>query len=94
MAGKSDIVNGVVDKVGEGLTRKQVTDVVDALFEQVSDVLVSGDKVQVAGFGSFLISERPERQGRNPQTGEAITIAASKGVRFKAGKKLKDAVNA
>ena len=92
MAGKNDIIDHIADNV-EGLTKKQAGEVLEAAFGFISDTLAGGDRVQVAGFGTFNISERAERQGRNPQTGEAMTIPASKGVRFKAGKQLKDAVN-
>ena len=60
----------------------------------VADTLVDGDKVSITGFGTFEVTERAERQGRNPATGEAITIAASKSPKFKAGKALKEAVKA
>ena len=57
------------------------------------DALVAGDKVQLVGFGTFAVKERAARSGRNPATGETITIAASKSIGFAAGKALKDAVN-
>ena len=59
----------------------------------VTEELKKGEKVQLVGFGTFEVSERPAREGRNPQTGETMTIAASKAPKFKAGKALKDAVN-
>ena len=93
MAGKNDIVDHVVNNV-EGLTKKQASEAVDAVFEAVTSSLVDGDKVAVTGFGTFNISHREERQGRNPQTGASITIKASNNVRFKAGKQLKESVNA
>ena len=60
----------------------------------IADTLVDGDKVAITGFGTFEVVERAERLGRNPATGEAMTIAASKSPKFKAGKALKDAVKA
>lgn len=93
MARKSDIVEGLTSQV-EGLSKRQAGEVFDIIFDKVTDLLAQGDRVQIANFGTFSVSDRPERQGRNPQTGEAITIAASKAVRFKPGKALKDAVNA
>ena len=92
MAGKNDIVEHAASTV-DGLTKKQTAEVLDAAFAFITDTLAGGERVQIAGFGTFNISERAERQGRNPQTGEAMTIPASKGVRFKAGKNLKDSVN-
>lgn len=92
MAGKADIVDRLADKF-EGISKKLGTDVVEAIFEHIEESLANGEKVQVPGFGTFVVSARKERQGRNPRTGEALTIAASNNVRFKPGKKLKDAVN-
>ena len=92
MAGKSDIVDHVVGSV-EGLTKKQAGETLDAIFSYIGEQLAGGDRVQVAGFGTFTVSERGERQGRNPQTGEPMTIAASKNARFKAAKALKDSLN-
>ena len=65
-----------------------------AFIDTVTDELKNGGKVQLVGFGTFEVAERAERQGRNPKTGEAITIPASKSPKFKAGKALKDIVNA
>lgn len=92
MAGKSDIVDHVVGSV-EGLTKKQAGEALEAVFGYISEQLAGDERVQIAGFGTFSVSERAERQGRNPQTGEAMTIKASKNARFKAGKALKDALN-
>jgi len=93
MASKADLVNSILDSV-EGITRRQATAAFDAVFGAISDALKSGDSAKVPGFGSFTVSERGARKGRNPATGETIKIAASKGVRFKAGKELKGTVNA
>ena len=93
MAGKNDIIDNVLNNV-EGLTKKQAAEAADAVFNYITTTLAGGERVAVTGFGTFNISHREERQGRNPQTGESITIAASNNVRFKAGKQLKDAVNA
>jgi DNA-binding protein HU-beta len=92
MAGKADIVDGVADKV-EGLTKKQAAEAFDAVFDGVVRQLRKGERVQVPGFGSFAVSKRAARQGRNPKTGETIKIKASKSVRFKVGKELKDKLN-
>jgi DNA-binding protein HU-beta len=77
----------------EGLTRRQAAEVLDAVFATISDALRSGEGAKVPGFGSFALSERAARKGRNPATGETIKIKASKTVRFKVGKELKEAVN-
>lgn len=92
MAGKSDLVNSIADSV-EGLTRRQATAALDAVIDVIRESLRSGENVKVPGLGSFAVSERAARKGRNPATGESINIKASKNVRFKAGKELKEAVN-
>lgn len=92
MAGKADIVDEIVGQV-EGLTKKQAAEAFDVAFGAIQDHLANGDRVQIQGFGSFSITERAARRGRNPATGESIMIAASKNVRFKAGKELKESVN-
>ena len=92
MAGKADIVDHVADNV-EGITKKQAGEAFDEVIRFITDTLADGDRVAISGFGTFQVSERSERQGRNPKTGEPMTIPASKNARFKAGKQLKDAVN-
>ncbi len=92
MAGKADVVEQIVNEV-EGLTKKQAAEAFDAAFGAIQAHLQKGDRVQIQGFGSFSISERAAREGRNPATGKKIKIKASKNVRFKAGKELKESVN-
>lgn len=92
MAGKSDIVDHVVGTV-EGLTKKQASEALEAVLGYIGGQLADDERVQIAGFGTFTVSERGERKGRNPRTGEEITIPASKGVRFKPGKNLKESLS-
>jgi len=92
MAGKADIVDYVADNV-EGISKRQAAQAVESFVEAVCMHLEKGERVQVPGLGSFALSDRAARTGRNPKTGEAIQIAASKNVRFKAGKELKDSIN-
>jgi DNA-binding protein HU-beta len=92
MAGKADFINSIVDSV-EGLNRRQATAAFEAVFDAITAALKSGEGAKVPGFGSFSISERAARKGRNPATGQSINIKASKSVRFKAGKDLKETVN-
>lgn len=66
---------------------------VDAVFDAITDALKKNDRIAIAGFGTFSVSKRSARKGRNPQTGEEINIAAKNVPKFTAGKKLKDAVN-
>ncbi len=89
---KVELIGAVASK--SEISKKDVEKVINAFTNVVADVLVDGDKVQLVGFGTFEVVERAERQGRNPATGEAITIAASKSPKFKAGKALKEAVKA
>ena len=90
MANKHDLIAKVAEATE--LTKKDAGKAVDAVFSAVSDFLAAGEKVQLIGFGNFEVRERAERKGRNPQTGEEITIPASKVPGFRAGKALKDAV--
>ena len=76
------------------LSKKDADLALKAFIDVVSEEMQKGEKVQLVGFGTFEVSERAAREGRNPQTGETMTIAASKSPKFKAGKALKDLVNA
>lgn len=89
---KTDLIE-VVAKAAD-LKKKDAEAAVNAVLDAFTDALVSGDKVQLIGFGTFEVREKAEREGRNPATGEAIKIDASKQVKFSAGKTLKDKVNA
>lgn len=75
------------------ISKKDAEKAVKAFIDVVADELKKGEKVQLVGFGTFEVSERAAREGRNPQTGETMKIAACKAPKFKAGKALKDAVN-
>ncbi len=87
---KADLVNSVAEEFE--LTRRQVTEVVDMLFNEIMGALRKGDKVALVPFGSFVVRQRKKREGRNPKTGEKLTIAARKVPAFQAGKALRDAV--
>ncbi|MBU0600106.1 HU family DNA-binding protein [bacterium] len=86
---KVDLINAVADI---GLTKKKAGEVVNCVLDTIKDSLSEGDKVQLIGFGSFEVKERPARRGRNPQNGEAIDIPAKKVPVFRAGEALKQAV--
>ncbi len=88
---KSELVAAVMGKTE--MTKKDTEKAVNAVIEAITNALVDGDKVQLVGFGTFEVRERGARTGKNPRTGEAIKIAASKSPAFKAGRALKDAVN-
>ncbi|HRF36939.1 MAG TPA: HU family DNA-binding protein [Clostridia bacterium] len=87
-----ELIAGIASE--SGLTQVDVAKAMDALVKIISDGVAKNDKVVVQGLGSFELKEKPERIGRNPQTGAEIKIAASKGVAFKATKSLKDFLNA
>lgn len=84
---KSEFVAAVAEKAG--LTKAAAAEAVDAFVGTVTDVLKAGDKITFPGFGTFSVSERAARKGRNPQTGAELQIAASKSGKFAAGKDLK-----
>lgn len=88
---KTELVAAIAEKAQ--ITRKDADAALKAFTDVVSDELKKGEKIQLVGFGTFEVSERPAREGRNPRTGEAMTIAASKQPKFKPGKALKDAIN-
>ena len=92
MASKADIVEDIVKSV-DGMTKKDAAAAFKAVVDSIAKSLRKGDRVQIPGFGSFSVSKRAARKGRNPATGATITIKASKNVRFKAGKELKDRLN-
>lgn len=88
---KTELVEAIASKTE--MTKTDVDKLVTAFVEVVTDALVNGDKVSLKGFGNFEVRERGERTGRNPRTGETMTIAASKAPAFKASSALKNAVN-
>ena len=88
---KSDLINAMADHAN--LTKTDANRALDSLLKTIETTLASGNPVTLIGFGSFEVKARAERKGRNPRTGEEITISASNTPTFKPGKALKDAVN-
>ena len=88
---KTELIAAIAEKTE--LSRKDAEKALKAFTEVVEEELKKGEKIQLVGFGTFEVSERATREGRNPQTGETMQIAASKSPKFKAGKALKDAIN-
>ena len=88
---KTELVAAMAEKTE--LTKKDAESALKAFTDVVAEELKKGEKIQLVGFGTFEVSERAAREGRNPQTGETMKIAASKAPKFKAGKALKDAIN-
>jgi DNA-binding protein HU-beta len=88
---KGDLISKIADSAG--VTKKQASDALDAVLDSIEGALKKGDKVTLIGFGTFSVSKRDAREGRNPQTGKTIKIPAKKVVKFKPGKALADSVN-
>ena len=88
---KVEFVDAVAEKTG--LTKVDSAKAIDAVFTTITEVLAKGDKLSFVGFGTFGVSKREARDGRNPRTGEVVRIEARNAVTFKAGTALKDAVN-
>ena len=88
---KTELIAAVAEKAE--ISKKDAEKAVKAFTDVVAEELVKGEKVQLVGFGTFEVSERAAREGRNPKTGKTMTIEASKTHKFKAGKALKDEVN-
>ena len=89
---KNDLLAEVSDSTG--LSKADATKAVDCVLDTITDTLKGGTEVRLVGFGTFSVSQRAASEGRNPRTGERIQIPASKQPKFKAGKGLKEAVNA
>jgi DNA-binding protein HU-beta len=88
---KADLIDMVASKAD--LSKTDAASAVEAVIDGITSTLKQGDSVTLVGFGTFSVSERAARTGRNPRTGDVITIPASKSPKFKAGKALKDALN-
>ncbi|NBC07922.1 MAG: DNA-binding protein HU [Bacteroidetes bacterium] len=88
---KGDLINNIAESAN--LSKAQATDALNAVLDGITDSLKDGDKVTLIGFGTFSLSHRKARSGRNPQTGETIQIAAKNVVKFKPGKEITEAVN-
>ena len=91
MAGTGDVINAIADEAG--ISKKEAAAAFDAFVGYISDTCQRGERCAIPGLGSFSVSQRKAREGRNPRTKERITIPASRGVRFKAGKDLRDQLN-
>ncbi|HVR44990.1 MAG TPA: HU family DNA-binding protein [Thermoanaerobaculia bacterium] len=92
MAGKADVVSAIAEQAG--ISKKEANAAYDAFVGYIADTCQSGERCSIPGLGSFSVSERKARTGRNPRTSETIQIPASRNVRFKAGKDLKTSLNA
>jgi DNA-binding protein HU-beta len=92
MAGKSDVITAIAEQAG--ISKKEATAAFEAFVGYVAEACERGERCAIPGLGSFTVTERQAREGRNPRTKETINIPASKNVRFKAGKDLRDQLNA
>jgi integration host factor subunit alpha len=88
---KADIVEKIYEKVG--FSKKESAELVELVFDIVKSTLEQGDKIKIAGFGNFVVKEKSDRRGRNPQTGEEITISARRILTFKPSQVLKASIN-
>ncbi|MEK7334217.1 MAG: HU family DNA-binding protein [Candidatus Binatota bacterium] len=88
---KADLIDLVASKAD--IPKQKAEEIVNGVFDDIVAALKNGDKVNISGFGTFSVSERKARIGRNPKTGESIQIAASRAAKFKAGKTLKDSLS-
>ena len=91
MAGKGDVINAIAEQAG--ISKKEASSAFDAFVGYIADSCQRGERCAIPGLGSFSVSQRKAREGRNPRTNEKINIPASKNVRFKAGKDLRDSIN-
>lgn len=89
---KTELVAKTQENIDIEVSKKDLTTIVDGVIKTIQDAVVSGDRVQLVGFGTFETTTRAARKGRNPATGESISIPESKSPKFKAGKLFKDAV--
>jgi integration host factor beta subunit len=89
---KSVLIEKVSEKVGS-LTRKQTEIVVETVFDSIKEALVSGEKIEIRGFGNFKLKNRRPRKARNPKTGEKVDVPEKRVLHFKAGKALREAMN-
>ncbi|MCK6569594.1 integration host factor subunit alpha [Myxococcota bacterium] len=89
---KADIVEKVYDNLG-GLSKKESAEIVELVFETLKNTLEQGEKIKISGFGNFVVRQKKERVGRNPQTGDEIKIAPRKVLTFKPSQVLKNAIN-
>lgn len=91
MAGKAEMIDVIAEKAG--ISKREAADAYEAFVSYVAETCRNGGRCSIPGLGSFSVSERKAREGRNPRTKEPIAIPASKNVRFKAGKDLRDVLN-
>ena len=89
---KADIVQAVYTRLG-GFSKKESADLVDLVFETMKETLGRGEKIKISGFGNFVLRDKRQRQGRNPQTGDPIVITERRVLNFKASQLLKQALN-
>ena len=89
---KADIIENVYEKVG-GFSKKEAAEIVETVFDTIKETLERGEKIKISGFGNFVLRDKRQRQGRNPQTGDPITITERRVLNFKASQLLKQALN-
>lgn len=88
---KADIIERIFSKIG--FSKKESSDIVDMVFDTIKETLERGEKIKISGFGNFMVREKGERVGRNPQTGQEITISPRRVITFRPSQVLKSALN-
>ena len=89
---KADIIEAVYEKVG-GFSKKEASEIVESVFKTVKQTLATGEKIKISGFGNFVLRDKRQRQGRNPQTGDPMVITERRVLNFKASNILKLGLN-
>ena len=89
---KADIVESIYEKVG-GFSKKEAAEIIETVFDTIKETLERGEKIKISGFGNFVVREKKSRIGRNPQTGDEITISARRVLTFKPSQVLKSSLN-
>ncbi len=89
---KAEIIDAVYEKVG-GFSKKEAAEIVEAVFDTMKEVLADGEKIKISGFGNFVVRDKAQRIGRNPQTGDPIPISARRVLTFKPSQVLKGVLN-
>ena len=89
---KAEIIDAVYEKVG-GFSKKEAAEIVEAMFDNMKEVLSEGEKIKISGFGNFVVRDKAQRWGRNPQTGDPIPISARRVLTFKPSQVLKGILN-
>jgi len=90
---KSQLINSVSQQVGSGISKKDVELIINTVFDEMTDTLCQGERIEIRGIGTFKVISRNARIGRNPKTGQSVKIPSKKALQFKPGKEIKERAN-